>query len=174
VPEIVRGNRFVNCRPEHRALKPLYQDKLEIVYGKHSFDKNGALLLLHDQGKPYDRNNRVRVWKLEEKKTDVNLALCMYRDAVRGRYDRIILVSNDSDVEPALEAIRQDFPNIMIGVVTPVHPPESGIMHRSVSGSLLKAADWVEKYLTDDQLILSQLPPKIPTNKKPILKPEHW
>ncbi|MET3107946.1 uncharacterized LabA/DUF88 family protein [Oxalobacteraceae bacterium GrIS 2.11] len=158
----------------HRALKILYPDKLEIVYGKHSFDKNGALLPLYDESMPYDRNKRVRVWKLEEKKTDVNLALGMYRDAVRGLYDRIILVSNDSDVEPALQLIRQDFPHIMIGVVMPIHPPESATGHRSVSGSLVRVADWVEKFLTDDQLVGAQLPPKIPTRKKPILKPEHW
>lgn len=158
----------------HRALKTLYQDQPDIVYGKHSFDKGGALLPLYEEGKPYERNKRVRVWKLEEKKTDVNLALRMYRDAVQGLYDRIILVSNDSDVEPALEAIRQDFPKIMIGVVMPIHSPESGIVHRSVSGSLVNVADWVERYLTDDQLLRAQLPSKIPTKKKPIVKPEHW
>ena len=69
---------------------------------------------------------RTRVWKLEEKKTDVNLAMRIYRDANKGRYDRIILVSNDSDAEPALAAIREDFPAIMVGVVMPVRPSTPG------------------------------------------------
>lgn len=159
----------------HRALKSMYGDRLEITYGTHSFDKSGTLLPAFVSGQPYDRTNRVRVWKIEEKKTDVNLALCMYRDACMGLYDRIILVSNDSDAEPALKAIRQDFPHIAIGVVMPIHPPVQGSsVHRRKSGSLANLAQWTLPYITDDQLLKAQLPVKIPTKKKPILKPNHW
>jgi uncharacterized LabA/DUF88 family protein len=126
-------------------------------------------------GQPYDRTVRSRVWKLEEKKTDVNLAIRMYRDTCKGLYDRIILVSNDSDAEPALEAIRQDFPETMIGVVVPIWPLAPGVTaHRRVSGSLSKQADWVIPHLTDDQLHEAQLPSHIPTKKKPVRKPPHW
>lgn len=96
----------------HRALQTKYGDRFETVYGTHSFDKSGTLLPVYVADQPFDRTNRTRVWKLEEKKTDVNLALRMYRDACRGLYDRIILVSNDSDAEPALEALRADFPHM--------------------------------------------------------------
>lgn len=124
---------------------------------------------------PFDRANRVRVWRLEEKKTDVNIALGMYRDACKGICDRIILVSNDTDLEPALAAIRDDFPMTMIGVVAPVRHTLAGTsMHRAASGSLSTLADWTIQYLTDDQLLQAQLPPVVPTKKKPILKPAHW
>lgn len=159
----------------HRALKTIYSERLETIYGTHTFDKAGALLPAFVPGQPYDRTNRTRVWKLEEKKTDVNLAICMYRDACKGLYDRIILVSNDSDAEPALEAIRQDFPHIMIGVVMPIHPPAPGTtVHRRTSGSLVNLAHWTVAHLTDDQLQQAQLPAKVPTKKKQIMKPEHW
>ncbi|PHV09784.1 NYN domain-containing protein [Chitinimonas sp. BJB300] len=159
----------------HRALKARYGARFDIIYGNHSYDSSGALLPAFVPGQPYDRKKRVRVWKLEEKKTDVNLAITMYRDACQGRYDRIVLVSNDSDAEPALEAIRQDFPHIMIGVVTPVHPPVAGsTTHRRVSGSLLKLSDWSVSNLTDEQLQQAQLPSVVPTNKKAIHKPKHW
>lgn len=159
----------------HRALKSKYGERLEIIYGNHSFDKNGALLPVFLSGQPYDRTNRVRVWKLEEKKTDVNLAICMYRDASKGRYDRLILVSNDSDAEPALESIREDFPEIMLGVVMPIHPPASGTaIYRRTSGSLANLADWVLPNLTDELLLAAQLPDKVPTKKKPVFKPVHW
>ncbi|MYM90699.1 NYN domain-containing protein [Rugamonas sp. FT82W] len=159
----------------HRALKAMHRERFEIIYGNHSYDKSGALLPSFIAGQPYDRTNRVRVWKLEEKKTDVNLALCMYRDACKGRYDRMILVSNDSDAEPALEAIREDFPEIMIGVVMPIHPPAPGReKHRRTSGSLAKHADWTLPYLQDGHLDHAQLPDVVPTNKKPIHKPSHW
>lgn len=159
----------------HRALLTKYRDRLEIIYGTHSYDKSGALLPEFVLNQAYDRTKRVRVWKIEEKKTDVNLALSMYRDASRGLYDRIILVSNDSDAEPALAAIRQDFPHIMIGVVMPIHPPKSGSTpDRRASGSLKNISDWSLPYLLDEQLLQAQLPIKVPTNKKAILKPSHW
>lgn len=159
----------------HRALKAKYGDRLEIVFGNHSFDKGGALLPAFVEGQPYDRTNRVRVWKLEEKKTDVNLALCMYRDASKGLYDRIILVSNDSDAEPALKAIRQDFPAVMLGVVMPIHPPAPGTpIHRRTSGSLANLADWLLPNITDKLLLDAQLPAQVPTRKKPVAKPPHW
>lgn len=159
----------------HRALQAKYSNRFELICGTHSFDKGGTLLPAFVLGQPYDRMKRIRVWKLEEKKTDVNLAIAMYRDASKGLYDRIILMSNDSDAEPALKAIRQDFPDIMIGVVMPIHPSEPGkIMHRRASGSLEKQANWTITSLTNEQLYLAQLPAIVATKKKAILKPKHW
>lgn len=157
----------------HRALQTLYGDRYQPVYGKHSFDKSGTLLPEFVAGHPYDRTRRVRVWKLEEKQTDVNLAINMFIDAMKEEYDRVILVSNDSDAEPALRAIKTHFPQIMVGVVMPIRPSASGEKRRS-SGSLANIADWVIESLTDQQLVDAQLPDKVPTKKKPILKPAHW
>jgi uncharacterized LabA/DUF88 family protein len=159
----------------HRALKTIYGDRLEIVYGTHSYDKGGADLPIFVPNTPYDRLRRVKVWKLEEKKTDVNLAIRMYRDACKGMYERIILVSNDSDAEPALAAIREDYPETMIGVVFPVRPVQSGLKtHRRISGSLAKFADWTIPFLRDEELAEAQLPEIVPTKKKAIRKPAHW
>lgn len=159
----------------HRALQTKHGDRFTVTYGKHSFDKDGSLLPEFVAGQRYDRTRRVRVWRLEEKKTDVNLAIRMYRDVAQGRYDRIVLVSNDSDAEPALEAVRADFPHVMIGVIMPIRPPApGGQADRRKSGSLSAQADWTIGHLTDEQLQAAQLPPHVPTNKKPIRKPAHW
>lgn len=159
----------------HRALETKYGDRFELVYGTHSFDKGGTLLPSFVPGQPYDRQVRSRVWKLEEKKTDVNIAMSMYRDAVKGPYDQVVICSNDSDAEPVLAALREDFPKLIIGVVTPVLPPVLGkASHRGVSTSLAKHAHWTRRYLLDEELALAQLPPHVPTKKKPIRKPEHW
>ncbi|WGG49631.1 NYN domain-containing protein [Rugamonas sp. DEMB1] len=170
------GESSVNAQAAyHRALEAVYGEQVEIVRGKHAYDRNGALLPAYIEGQPYDRNNRIRVWKLEEKKTDVNLAIRMYRDACKERYDRVVLVSNDSDAEPVLSALREDFPNLMIGIVSPVRPPVLGAdIHRRTSQSLAKYAHWTVTHLTDDQLSAAQLPDKVKTNKKPILRPAHW
>lgn len=52
---------------------------------------------------PIDKTDRVNVWKFEEKQTDVNIALHMYRDAIKQHYTQQVLVSNDSDLELALK-----------------------------------------------------------------------
>jgi uncharacterized LabA/DUF88 family protein len=115
------------------------------------------------------------VWKIEEKKTDVNLALSMYRDAASGLFEHQVLFSNDSDAEPVMEAIRSDFPKITLGIVTTSRPPaEHHLSGRRVSTSLAKHADWVRRYLLDEELANSQLPDRISTKKKPIIKPKHW
>jgi hypothetical protein len=59
----------------HRALQRLYPDEVFIKYGNHSYDKNGSLLPSYIEGRAYNNSERTRVWKIEEKKTDVNLAM---------------------------------------------------------------------------------------------------
>lgn len=141
----------------------------------HTCDPSGSLVPEYIQGQPFDRHRRVRVWRVEEKKTDVNLAVRMYRDVCRGLYDRIVVVTNDSDFEPALEAIRQDFPEILIGVVMPIRPAIAGTSsHRRPCNSLAAQADWSLTSLSDELLASVQLPPIVPTRKKPIRKPAHW
>ncbi|WP_205703710.1 NYN domain-containing protein [Herbaspirillum huttiense] len=157
----------------HRALQVLYGERYKPIYGKHSFDRSGTLLPEFVEGQPYDRHRRVRVWKLEEKQTDVNLAINMFADAMTGHYDRLILVSNDSDAEPALQAIKNHFPKIVRGVVMPIRSSAGGGPRRA-SGSLSNIADWVIGSLSDQQLQEAQLPDMIATKKKPIFKPAHW
>jgi 6-hydroxy-3-succinoylpyridine 3-monooxygenase len=58
----------------------------------------------------------------EEKKTDVGIAVQMASDAIDGLMDRIVLVSGDSDLEPAVEWIRKRHPAIKITVYIPQDP----------------------------------------------------
>ncbi len=154
----------------HRALETLYPETLQIVLGNHSHDKNGALLPTFIDGVPYDRAVRSRVWKIEEKQTDVNLALALYRDAAKGLYDQVIICTNDSDIEPALIALREDFPELMIGIVVPL----SKTGPRPPSASLSQHSHWSRRHILDEELEASQLQDQIPTRKKPIKKPSHW
>ena len=48
----------------------------------------------------------------EEKRTDVNIAIRMLDDAYRGLCERQVLVSGDSDLVPAIQMVRQRFPEI--------------------------------------------------------------
>ena len=99
----------------------------------------------------------------------------MYRDVVKTDCDQIVLVSNDTDLEPALEAIREDKGNsVQIGVIIPIEKQTQGKRHRPANQRLSQYADWTRHHILDDELASSQLPLKIPTNKKPIIKPNYW
>jgi uncharacterized LabA/DUF88 family protein len=159
----------------HRALQHVHGVRFCVTYGTHSTDAHGTLLPTFVDGQPYDRAIRSRVWKIEEKKTDVNIALRMYRDAAKGLVDRVILVSNDSDTEPLLEAVREDFPHVIIGVVMPRHPVKTvDEPQRRRSGSLASMAHWTIEYILDEHLQAALLPDVVATKKKPIRKPAHW
>lgn len=60
----------------------------------------------------------------EEKKTDVNIAVSMMEDAIDARADCFILVSGDSDMEPAVQWIRKRYPAVKIIVYIPMLPGE--------------------------------------------------
>ena len=56
----------------------------------------------------------------EEKKTDVNIAIRLFQDAVNDEYDIAIIISGDSDLIPSVEAIKSTFPSKEIGIVIPI------------------------------------------------------
>lgn len=55
----------------------------------------------------------------EEKRTDVNIALQMLDDAYQGECDRIVLVSGDSDLVPAVNLVKRRHPKIQVVVYVP-------------------------------------------------------
>ena len=152
----------------HRALEQLYPTEIQIIKGFYSLEK--ARLLAFQQ--PPDKTQRVDVWRLEEKQTDVNIALEAYRDVAKARAEQVIFVSNDTDLSPALQALREDYgSDITIGVVIPVRASSN---HRPGNQQLSVFADWTRKHIRDEELSESHLPLQIATKKKPIKKPEYW
>jgi uncharacterized LabA/DUF88 family protein len=55
----------------------------------------------------------------EEKETDVNIASCLIDLAYQNRFDRVLMISNDSDLSPAIRLIRKRFPEKRITTVAP-------------------------------------------------------
>lgn len=152
----------------HRALELLYPDKIKIIKGYYSAEKASLLAFQN----PPDKSSRVDVWKLEEKQTDVNLALEAYRDAARNHAEQFVFVSNDTDIATSLRLIREDFgEHLKIGVILPIRKSVSG---RPGNNQLSQFADWTRTTITDEELACNQLPAKIPTKKKPIIKPGYW
>lgn len=57
----------------------------------------------------------------EEKETDVNIALFLLDLAYQNAFDRALLISNDSDLAPAIRMVRKHFPQKRITTVSPPH-----------------------------------------------------
>lgn len=152
----------------HRALETKYPNDICIIKGTYSLER--ASLLVY--AKPPNKENRIDVWKLEEKQTDVRLALEIYRDVANQVIQQVVLVTNDTDLVPALAAVREDFTDqLAIGVIIPRRKGDDG---RPANNQLSRYADWTRQYITDLELSASQLPERLPTRKKPIKKPDYW
>jgi uncharacterized LabA/DUF88 family protein len=106
----------------------------------------------------------VRVWKNEEKGSDVNLALHLLNDAWLDAYDSAVVVSNDSDLAESLRMLKQQHKKL-IGLVTP------GAPQRKTSRQLQQYADFI-KPVRAWALKSSQLPDHIPGTN--IHKPKSW
>jgi uncharacterized LabA/DUF88 family protein len=161
-----RGADSVNAQEAyHRTLAAR---GVEIILGAFSLVDETAPRYV--EGQPPNRDDRIRIWSLEEKQTDVKLALQMYRDLRAGRCDQLVLCTNDSDLAPALQAIREDYPSVTVGVVLP-RPPD---LKARGSRSLEELAHWTRHHIRDEELAAHQLPDRVGTRKKPVDKPAHW
>jgi uncharacterized LabA/DUF88 family protein len=152
----------------HNALEKTYPT-LSIINGY--FDITEGWFPKHQL--PVDRNDKVKTWKLEEKQTDVNIALNIYRDVNKSGIEQIVLVSNDSDLSPALQAVKEDFPNIKIGAIMPIRRRD-GSKTRPPNASISKYADWTREHINESELEDSQLPNVVPTKKRAYFKPKYW
>jgi uncharacterized LabA/DUF88 family protein len=57
---------------------------------------------------------------VEEKQTDVNMALYLLVRALQQRYDKALIFSGDTDLLPAVKMVRGVFPAKQIGLVIPI------------------------------------------------------
>ena len=59
-------------------------------------------------------------WKKhEEKETDVNISIYMLRDAMRKSFDKFILITNDTDIVPAIKMARSENQKLHFKLLTP-------------------------------------------------------
>jgi uncharacterized LabA/DUF88 family protein len=103
----------------------------------------------------------------EEKHTDVNIAIWMLHDAMKNLCDRLILVTGDSDLVPAVAMTKRECPDKEILVYIPARNKDRG-----AAVELRNIAD-KNKTLPLQMLHASLFPPEIPTPggfliKKPV------
>lgn len=104
----------------------------------------------------------------EEKGTDVNIAVQMLDDAYQGLADRLVLVSGDSDLVPAIRTVKRRFPEIQVIVYVPARDPRRGAARQ-----LRTAAD-KDKTLPLDLLRRAQFDVVVQTPKGSVARPDAW
>lgn len=125
---LVSGRKQANPEAYLRALSTC--PKVNIILGKFKRKqvKCRVKSCQHDGERVFD--------SAEEKRTDVNIALQMLDDAMCDRADRMILVSGDSDLVPALELVKARRPVVELVVYVPSRNPA-----RRAATELRMAAD---------------------------------
>jgi len=152
----------------HQALVSPHTPQVTIVNSWHDLDKRN--LMRWEDGKAPNKSDRVTVWYMLEKQTDVRLALDAYRTSVRREIDQLILVSSDTDLAPLLESVRLDAPDVTIGCIMPRRESSS----RPPTRSLEAHAHWTRHYIRDEELRKHQFANKVSTQKRPVFRPDYW
>ena len=105
----------------------------------------------------------------EEKKTDVNIAVHMIKDAIYDKCDRFIVVSSDSDLVPAVKAVKFITPNKKVIVYIPTKHEVRG------AAKELRDSSDRHKILPNNLLSKAQFPDQINDLKVGIIrKPTSW
>ena len=110
--------------------------------------------------------------KSEEKRTDVNIAIHMLNDACTNTCDRLILVSGDSDLTPALDMIKENVPRKELFVSIPAPNKR----HKRAAATQLRSSAHKSKTLFPTRLLdVCQFPDVvIDATGDPIKKPSTW
>jgi NYN domain len=131
---------------------------LEVHYGNFLVTKPWAGLVHPPTTKPAltctptpPYPNVVKVWKTEEKGSDVNLGAHLVRDAFRGAFDVAAVLSNDTDLVEPIRIVAHEL-NLPVGIIAPVPQP---------AGSLAAVASFV-RHIRPTHLTQSQFPDQLP------------
>jgi uncharacterized LabA/DUF88 family protein len=157
----IGGSHRANQEAYLQALETL--SKVEIILGKYKY--KSVKCTLPACTFPGSRDFQVP----EEKRSDVNIATHMIDDAHCRRAERMVLVSGDSDLVPAIHMVKQRFPKIKITVYVPSRNPIRG-----AAVEIRSAAD-KHKTLPLNLLARCQFPnPVRGGTTGAILKPPSW
>src|SRR4030042_554886 len=101
----------------------------------------------------------------EEKQTDVQIAINLFKVAIDGIYEKAVVISGDSDLIPALRAVKAKFPLKKIHLLFP--PNRAG-------ESLKRVADSYSR-IREKHLAGAQFPDVIDLgNNQTLTKPSEW
>ena len=102
-----------------------------------------------------------KVWKTEEKGSDVNLASHLIFDAFRGDFEVAAVLSNDTDLVEPIRIVTREL-GLPVGLLCPVAVPATG---------LANVASFV-RHIRNQHLAASQFPDSIPGTS--VNRPPSW
>ena len=112
-----------------------------------------------------DGNTSVRVWRTEEKGSDVNLATYLLADAFRGDFDKAVVIANDTDLCEPVRMVVQD-----LGLPVVVVNPRG---HRQPAAALKRVASETRRVRVA-AIVAAQLPTSLTDVHGSITKPAGW
>ncbi len=108
----------------------------------------------------------VQVLRLEEKRTDVDIATHLLLDCFHERFDEAVVISNDGDLASPIQIVRDEFSK-RIGVINPHHKAK-------ISGSLIRASSYCLRSINRKVLATSQFPAALKDAKGQFRKSASW
>jgi 6-hydroxy-3-succinoylpyridine 3-monooxygenase len=168
--QAAKANDSLACQEQyHSALSKHTPGRIETIKGYYSITEARAKVIDPIDPEKWPRDcNVTEVWKLEEKQSDVNLAIHAVKDALLGGIEHVVFVTNDTDIVPALQMIRASS-QVAIGLVIPTTDHE-----RTPNTELAKHAHWVRSHITETELRASQFPRVVQHPRRPAIKPDSW
>jgi uncharacterized LabA/DUF88 family protein len=101
----------------------------------------------------------------EEKQTDVQIAINLFHEAIEDSYDKAIIISGDSDLIPAIKAVKSKFP---LKEIQLLFPPRRKMLE------LVSVVDSSAK-IKEKHLVTAQFPNEIVLGENAKLnKPSGW
>jgi len=158
VEDVYYFTAFASWSPEKVSRHQAYINALE--------DMNVKVVLGEFKRKTKRCNNcKLNFVTYEEKQTDVNIAVTLFRLAVEDKYDKVIIISGDTDILPAIRLVQSTFPEKKVGVIVPIGRE---------SNSLRATADFRYK-MRESHLEQAQFADRhVLKNGKAITRPQGW
>jgi uncharacterized LabA/DUF88 family protein len=117
--------------------------------------------------------NFMKVFKTEEKGSDVNLAAHLLLDGFRGNYECTIVVSGDSDLVTPIRMVRDELKK-PIGVLNPQRLSGPNCRPPRKNAGLQQAASFYQNGVTWAQLLAAQFPKSMTDAIGTFHKPPTW
>lgn len=112
---------------------------LEIIYGKFK------------QKNRFCPNCSVPYSGHEEKLTDVNIAIYLLENALKNTFDEAVIVSADSDLIPAVLAIRRNYPGKIVSILPPMASCANDLKNHTHKKYKMRKANLLQSQLPDNQ-----------------------
>ena len=110
-----------SARKHHLYLQSLKTlQNIEIIYGKHKRRRIKGKLIKYDPklNKEIITDKTVKIFKPEEKETDVNIASHIVYDACKENIDCVVLLSNDTNLKTPLKFVKYRLKKKVV-IITP-------------------------------------------------------